>query len=132
MTSIPNTTESLDPRIRDLLSQVRTAIRRYVWAEGILAVTAWVLGVYLVAWLIDYLPVLAGASERPRWVRGFFLLTLLGGGAFVAFRFVVRRISAPLQDTSLALLVERKFPAIRDALVTTVELQKSNRAGEHY
>ncbi len=132
MTSTPHTSETLDPRIRDLLAQVRTAIRRYVWAEGILAVAAWALGVYLVAWLVDYLPVLAGASETPRWVRGFFLTTLLVGGAIVAFRFVVRRISAPLRDTSLALLVEKKFPAIRDALVTTVELNQTTRAGEHY
>lgn len=123
MTSIPDTSESLDPRIRHLLSQVRAAIRQYVWTEGILAVTTWVLGVFLAAWMVDYLPVLAGASETPRWVRGGFLLTLLLGAAYVAWRFVLRRISAPLRDTSLALLVERKFPAIRDALTTTVEIQ---------
>lgn len=132
MSSASPTTESLDPRIRNLLSQVRTAIRRYVWAEGILAVTAWVLGVYLLAWLVDYLPVLAGASETPRWVRGFFLLTLLVGAALVAFRFIVRRVSAPLRDTSLALLVEKRFPAIRDALVTTVELNQPTRSAEVY
>lgn len=123
MTSIPDTSEALDPRIRNLLAQVRAAIRQYVWTEGILAVTAWCLGIFLAAWMIDYLPVLAGASETPRWVRGGFLMTLLGGAAYLAYRFVARRISTPLRDSSLALLVERKFPAIRDALSTTVELQ---------
>jgi hypothetical protein len=123
MSSIPNTTESLDPRINSLLDRVRAAIRRYVWAEGLLAITAWVLGVYLAAWMVDYLPVLAGASETPRWVRAGFLATLLVGATYVAYRFVFRRIRAPLRDASLALLVEKRFPAIRDALITTVELQ---------
>lgn len=132
MTSIPNTSESLDPRIRTLLSQVRAAIRQYVWTEGILAVTAWSLGVFLLAWMVDYLPVLAGASETPRWVRGGFLLTLLGGASYVAYRFVLRRISAPLRDTSLALLIEKKFPAIRDALITTVEMQGDSPLAQSY
>jgi hypothetical protein len=97
------------------VSRLRLAVRAYVLSDG-LAALAIVVG--LAFWLglaIDWL-----LEPRPA-VRVLMGAAAVALAAYVAWRFVLRRLSAGLRDDSLALLVERKFPALREGLVTSVQ-----------
>ncbi len=109
-------------RVRSVLSRLRWQIRAYVLLEGLALAACWLGITFWAAFACDYLPILVGATELPRTVRGLIL-----GGVLLVFlviiqRWVVRRLAAPLTDRSLAMVLERRFDQFRDGLVTTVEL----------
>ncbi len=90
-------------------------LRLYVLAEGIAAILL-LLGVAF--WLglaIDWL------LEPSPLVRGILWGAVLLGTGSVAYRFLFSRMGKSISDTSLALLVERKYPSFDESLVTTVE-----------
>ena len=115
----------LTTRITDLLESVRQRIRRYVWIEGIAVAIAWVVGIYWIAFALDYLPVRLGANEMPATARMTLLVISALALLYVLYRWILRRAWAQLQDRSIALLIERKFPEFQDSLVTAVELDQS-------
>ena len=118
-------TTHLTKRITDLLESVRQRIRRYVWIEGVAVAIAWLIGIYWIAFALDYLPVRLGASEMPGSAR--ITLFVISGLAllYVLYRWILQRAWASLKDPSIALLIERKFPEFQDSLVTAVELDQS-------
>ena len=114
--SIELETRPLAPRIADLLAGLRTRIRGYVWADGLAAlVTA--LGVAFWATLaFDW------AFEPPWQFRALVLVAVAVSLAYLAYRLILRRAFRPLDDTNLALVLERRFSKYRDSLLTTVEM----------
>ncbi|QDT73838.1 DUF4175 domain-containing protein [Lacipirellula limnantheis] len=101
------------------VARLRRLVRLYSLAEGVaaLAIVAG-LGFWLglaIDWLFEPRPALRAAM----W--GVVVAT----GAFVAWRYIGRRLLAPLPDDSLALLVERQYPQLREGLVTTVQAARS-------
>jgi hypothetical protein len=101
------------------VSRLRLLVRLYSLAEGLAAV-AFVagLGFWLglaIDWMFEPSPVVRGVM----W-------GIVGMGALVAaWRYIGRRLFAPLPDDSLALLVERRYPQLREGLVTTVQAARS-------
>lgn len=77
----------------------------------------------------DYLPVLAGANELAQGARAILLIIVGGVLAYILYRFVGQRAFVQFNNRSLALLLERRFEELQDALVTTVTL-KSRQADE--
>src|SRR5204863_467837 len=67
-----------------------------------------------------------GASEMPQAARGVVLAAVAIGAAYVIYHWLLARLSVPLSDRSMALLMERRHREFHDSLVTTVELNERN------
>ena len=123
---------SLDPRLASLLASLRQRVRRYVVWDSILAVLAVVLVAFWVGLALDYLPVQLGGTEMPRLARTLLLVLVLVFVAGIVIRMLVGRLSRPLPDDSLALLVERHHPSLGGRLVTAVQLNEPGRSGDSH
>ncbi|MCS7468157.1 polyketide synthase [Stieleria sp. ICT_E10.1] len=122
----------LDPELQSLLQSLRGRIRRYVVWDSVLAIIAVVLVAFWIGLLIDYVPVTLGGTEMPRSARGI-LLAAVGFAVFViVVRMLIDRLSRPLPDDSLALLVERHHPQLAGRLVTAVQLSRPGRTGDSH
>ena len=116
------TGKNLDPHIRSLLAGLRWRIRAYVVLEGICLGVIWLGLTFWAGLALDYLPVLAGASEMPWEARAVVLGIIASVLAFILYRWVLRRIIVRMADRSMAVLLERRFADFHDSLVTSVEL----------
>ncbi|MCP4192103.1 MAG: hypothetical protein GY768_15940 [Planctomycetaceae bacterium] len=114
----------LPPSVASLLGRLRRRIRWYVWLEGITLAIVWLSLTFWIGLAIDYLPVLAGASEMPRPARLVLLLLISTGLAYILYRWILRRAFVRFANRSLAILLERQHPELHDALMTTVELSE--------
>ena len=123
---------ALAPNIRSLLRRLRWRIRAYVWLEGLLLALVWLGLTFWIGLALDYLPVLVGASEMPRAARLVLLVGISGMLAWILYRYIVRRTFVALSNRSLALLLERRFSAFHDSLVTAVELTERPDHAEGY
>ena len=109
---------SIAPTISALLSRLRARIRSYVWAEGLARVGV-VLGLAFWATLaFDWL------FEPPWQFRAVMLAGVGAALAYVIYRHIVRRAFHRLEDSSLALVLERRYPEFHDSLLTAVEMDQ--------
>lgn len=110
--------------IQSQLDQLRRSIARYIWIQvGILVGIAALALFWLMAG-VDYFPVLMGASESPRWARLTMLMILVALVLTIVIRWGIQRGWVRWRDTSLALLLERRFPQLQSSLITTVEAHR--------
>lgn len=107
--------------LRELLSSLRRRIRLYVLLEGLALLVVWLAVTYWVGLAVDYLPVTFGASEMPRAARVVCLVAIYGVSAYIFYRWVLVRLLARMSDTSMAILIERRYPQFRESLLTAVE-----------
>ncbi|MEC9097253.1 MAG: hypothetical protein VX776_11500 [Planctomycetota bacterium] len=117
-----NEAQQIDPLIHKTLQRLRSRIRLYVWVEGLSLALAWLASMFWLGLAIDYLPVLAGANELTQGVRAVLLILVGGVLAYILYRFIGQRAFVQFNNRSLALLLERRFEELQDALVTTVTL----------
>lgn len=122
MSAITVEKPELPAPIRSILSGMRQRVRLFIWLEGLLAAVIWLGITFWAALALDYLPVLLGATEMPRLARGLALVAIAGVLGWIVYRWIFVRLAVPLSDASLALLLERKYGAFRDSLITSVEL----------
>lgn len=108
-----------------LLSALRWRIRTYVWIEGISVAIVWVGLTFWAGLAIDYLPVLLGASEMPWGARAILLGFIAIVLAWILYRWVLRRTFVRMPNSSMAMLLERRFGHFHDSLITSVELSGS-------
>ena len=109
--------ETLDRRILARLAALRRRIRRYVWIEGLGATV-------VTAGLLFWFSLTVDWFFEPMAV--FRAVLLLAGIALIVRSFVVmivRRLRCPMTDANMAMLLERHYPQLDDALLTTVELR---------
>jgi len=100
---------------------LRWLVRWYVVCEGLATVVIVLGAAFWLALGIDWL------LEPAPVVRGVMWLTVVLAVAWVSVRFFLSRIFARLSDSSLALLVERSYPQLKESLVTTVEAADRRR-----
>ncbi len=112
----------LSTAIARTFEQLRRLLTRYITAHGLLLIALWLLLVFWLGGLIDYLPVTMGSSETPTWLRGCLLALMLIGSGFIFVRWIVAPLLVRLEDKSLALLIERNYPELNNELITAVEL----------
>ncbi len=106
----------LAPGVRQLLGALRRRIRRYIWLHGLAATVA---GLGVGFWLA------LGADwffEPSATVRQGLLAGAASIGVVCLAWVALRRAWAPLSDHSMAVLLERRFGAFEDSLLTAVEL----------
>jgi hypothetical protein len=123
------------PAVLHPLERLRGTIRRYVALEGLA-----VVGIYLALWfwlglLFDFGLFKAfgvdWVQELPRGFRVTLLVVLAIGLVAVVVIKMVRRLFVEFRPDSLALVLERRFPAVLgDRLITAVELADLDRAAE--
>jgi hypothetical protein len=106
--------------LRRVLGDVRRRIRAYVLVEG-LGLTIATAGIGL--WMALGLDRL---FEPVRWVRLAFLSVVIAATAYVFVRKVLARVFVRFADTSLAMVVERRFRGLDESLLTAVELEASD------
>jgi hypothetical protein len=112
----------LPPIIGRKLREVRWQVRAYVWLQGmaklaiLLGAVFWI-GLWLDRWL-----------EPPPVVRLVAMLGVVATGWWVADRQLLKRALAPLADTSLALLLERRFDRLGDHVLTAVDMAARSTA----
>jgi hypothetical protein len=114
--SDPITTPELPRSVRRMLDAVRRRIRAYVWFQG-LAITIIALG--LIFWLglaADWL------FEPSPTIRRIGLIAAGGIACYICYRYLLRRIFVPISDTTAAILLERRFPALKDHVITAVDV----------
>lgn len=117
MTPAPDSARmELAPEIRGVLAQLRARIRRYAWFEGLAAVVTWLGLAFWITLLLDWF------FEPPVAVRVLALIT--AGVVLLAIlaKKIVGRLLVPLADTSMAMVLERRFSYLDDALLTAVVL----------
>jgi hypothetical protein len=109
----------LPPSVRRVLDGVRRRIRAYVWVEG-LALVVVTLGVAF--WLglgLDW------SFELPSSVRQAAMVGVTAAVAWIGYRYLLRRALVPIADSSAALLLERRFPALGEHVLTAVDVASS-------
>lgn len=110
--------------VSDLLASVRQRIRMYVWAEAILMALVLVGVVFWGGLALDWL------LEPPPNIRlAVHGLLVLAVGTLLLW-WGLQRWLVTLSDRSLALLVERKYPQVDDALSVAVDLHNSQLSDE--
>jgi hypothetical protein len=106
----------LAPRIQTTLDALRARIRQYVWGHGVTTALAWLGLAFWLSLALDWF------FEPPVAFRVvlFALVAVVFLG--VLARLVLGRLLVPLRDSSMATVLERRFPQLDDALLTTVVL----------
>ncbi|MCC7084335.1 MAG: hypothetical protein IT427_04940 [Pirellulales bacterium] len=106
----------LAPRIQSLLAGLRLRIRGYVWTQGLAAIIVALGATFWLTLAFDWL-------FEPPWQFRLVMLVAVAAGIFaVAKRYLFQRAFRPLDDGSMALLLERRYRDYQDSLLTTVEL----------
>ena len=117
--------KSLSRPIDRLLWRLRSRIRWFVLLEGIAIAIIWAVLTFWIALAIDYLPVTMGFNELSRPARLIILVLSSLAIAYVLYRLVFRRVFVRLQNQSMAMLIERRYPQFNDSLLTTVSRTNS-------
>jgi hypothetical protein len=115
----------LAPAIARALASLRGRIRRYVSLEGLALALAWLGLAFWLSLLIDWLPVTFGYDELTVGGRIAVLAVAAGAMLAIVYLLVLRRLVVALPDRSLAVLLERRFRAYQDSLLTTVEMREA-------
>lgn len=106
----------LPDAVQSLIERLRGRIRSYLLVQG-LAVTAVCLGLLFWATLaFDWL------FEPPVAVRAIVMFFAAWFVMAVVWNLVIRPLRHPLEDRSLALMLERRYGRFHDGLITVVEL----------
>lgn len=122
----------IDPRLTTLIGSVRSAIRRYVMWDGVLAILLLILSAFWIGLALDWLPVKLGGVEMPRSARAILLIVVAVVMLVLVYRLLLVRLWRPLPDDSLALLVERHHPRLGGRLVTAIQLTSDDRDGDSH
>ncbi|MEX0936387.1 MAG: hypothetical protein WDZ59_00900 [Pirellulales bacterium] len=101
-----------------LLARLRRRIRLYVWIEGLASI---VIALGVAFWAGLALDWLLEPSPAVRIVALAVVAAIVG---VVAYRRLLRRAFVPLSDTSMALLLERRYRDFDESLLTVVELSR--------
>lgn len=111
----------LPPSVSRLLAAVRSRLKRYSVMSGLLLILSVSVGVFWITSGIDSGWFALQRLELPVGIRSIVLVGILCAGIWLLVQRVLRPLFRPTRDTELALVLERKFPAFQDRLMTTVE-----------
>src|SRR4051794_19552986 len=123
----PPVHKAVDPKIAHPLGRLRGIIRRYVSIEGVLAVLLFLAAWFWLAMLLDYgvfkLFAFDWALEAHKGFRVVALVVAVGALLALVATKVVIRLTRDFSDSSLALILEKRYPKILgDRLISAVQL----------
>ncbi len=103
------------------VSRFRWLVRAYVLMEGFAALVLILCLAFWIGLAIDWI-----FEPTPFW-RVAQWIFVLGAALYTTTHYLLARIFRPLSSTSLALLLERTHPELKESLVTTVEAANQNQ-----
>jgi len=103
------------------IATLRTRVRRLVTLHGLSWVVAAVLGATLLLGLVDY-----QLRFQDRGIRVICSLLVLGTLGWTCYRYLFLPMTARLRDVDLALRLQRRYPALEDRLVSSVEFLRQS------
>ncbi len=115
-TEVTTTNANLATPFESLLSGLRRKIQTYVWIQGLSLGAAWLGLAFWITLGLDWL------VEPPPVVRGLVLVAVAGILGWIIYRYILARAFVRMDDTSMAVLLERRYGSFRDSLLTTIEL----------
>ncbi len=101
------------------LRQRLTALRRRIRRTAIIRGVSWL--VFTTAFLAVAAGYLDSVVPLPSLARAALLVAWLVGVGLLAWHFLARPLAQRCDDLSLALRIEQRFPALNDALASTVQ-----------
>ncbi len=111
--------------ITQKLSEARQVLRSYLTRKWVAMTICWLLIVYWLGAAIDYLPARIGSDETPKSVRIAFLCIMAAGSLWLLVGWLLPRLLRRIDNSSLALLIERKHPELANRLITAVQVNQS-------
>jgi hypothetical protein len=106
----------IDAKIAHPLGKLRGIIRRYVAIEGLLAIALFLATWFWLAMLLDYgvfkLFAFDWALDAPKAFRIFALVLAVAGLIALVVTKMVMRLTRDFSNSSLALVLERRFPKV--------------------
>ena len=97
------------------VARLRWLVRAYLLLEGVAALVLVFGAAFWVGLAVDWLLETSPAWRVAQWV------VVLGTAIYILTNHLLARLSRPLPSTSLALLLERNNPELKESLITTVE-----------
>ncbi|HEY3393220.1 MAG TPA: hypothetical protein VGK58_10955 [Lacipirellulaceae bacterium] len=116
----------LAPALRRLLDAVRARVRAYVWLEGLAIVVVLLGAAFWLGLALDW------TFEPSSNIRRVVLIAIGVVALWAYYRYVLRRAFAPISDSSLALLLERRFPKLSDHVLTAVHIGSNPERSKTY
>jgi hypothetical protein len=110
------TIPTLPRTVRDALDAVKRRLRTYVWLQGLAAVVVTIGTAFWLGMAADWVFEPSRAVRRGAWV----VFTCLA--IYICYRCLLRRVFVPISNASAALLMERRFPNLRDHVNTAVDI----------
>lgn len=107
--------------IEQKISVLRSRVRRLVAVHGLSWIVALVVGAVIVLGVADYL-----VRFRDPGLRVICSLLLLAAVVWTCYRYLYLPLFVRLSEVDLALRVQRRFPALEDRLVSSVEFLKQS------
>lgn len=115
--------------VRSIFGQVRQRFRRHVMAGGMALVAAWLVVWFWAAMVLDRGPVFLGLAELSFDWRVVLLVLAIAVVSWLLITKVLMRVGVSLPDRSIALLIERRFPAFGDRLATLTSRHDESGGG---
>jgi hypothetical protein len=97
-------------------------LRGRIWTALLLDGSARVAGALLGAVVLSF--ALDRVFKLETLARGVLLLAGLAALAFVVWRFLMRRLNTLPEEDPLAIAVERRFPELKDRLISALQLSR--------
>lgn len=123
-TAVPSPSAAAIEPVRRLLARVRGRTRLWIWIESLAWLALLAAAVFWLTLLFDWW------VEPPVAVRLTALAVAAAGLAWIVATKLVARLSTPLTDASLALLVERHDRRFGDSLSTAISLADRPREAD--
>jgi hypothetical protein len=124
--SIESRQHAVPPALRRLLDAVRTRLRAYVWLEGLAIVVVLLGAAFWLGLALDW------SFEPSSNIRRIALILVGLIALWTCYRYLFRRVFTPISDSSLALLLERRFPKLADHVLTAVHIGSNPSRSKAY
>lgn len=111
---------SIESKIRD----VRRSITRWFLIDGLVRVTALLLGICLLDFAIDYF------FQMDRAQRGIMLVLMIAVIFWAIWKWLLRPLRASITDEAIVFEVSRRHPEIGDKILTSLEFARTDWSHE--
>lgn len=108
----------ISTRVRNKLVALRGGLKRRLAVEAMSWLVLALVGLVLVSFALDF------TLRMDRLQRAFILILCVVGVLMVAWRYLVRPLSASMSMDDLALLVERRHPPLGDRLISAIQFEQ--------
>ena len=104
--------------IKKRLNELRSKVSTALFVDGSARIAGVILGVVATSFLLDRVFKLEAIA------RGVLLFAAVGGLAWVVWRYLIHRMTQVPDEDPLAVAVERRFPELKDRLISAIQLAR--------